>query len=306
MDKKNQLVSLESMPVNVPAPLCIAEKAARAGGKVIKERFGQSLAVHWKRGVEAQTLADVEAERVIRELLEAHFPEDTINGEEFGVKTGTSPYTWVIDPLDGTSNFVLDIPQFAVCISLLEYTRVLFTVIYQPIVDVLYVAREESGAFANEARICVSPRQVSLSQSTVCSILTYEAHGQEHTYGIIDKLYRNSHRLLDTWAPALDWCLLATGKIDALIYISDQRMCLDPGMLAGAFFFHTAGGYIGDLEGNLTKDWMQMTSVIASSSSSMIQEVYQVIALQALPGALRQSPFCKPGYINPLHVSADG
>lgn len=279
--------------MNVSIPLYIAEKAARAAGRIIKECFGHSLTVHWKRGVEAQTLADVEAEKVIRELLESYFPDDTINGEECGVKAGISPYTWVIDPLDGTNNFVRDIPQLAVCISRMQYQKVLFTLIYQPIVDVLYVAHEESGAYVNQTRICVAPRPVSLLESTVCSILTYEAHGQEQTYSIIEKLYRNSRRLLDTWAPALDWCLLATGKIDALIYISDTRMCLDPGMLAGAFFFQRAEGYISGLDGKLTTDMMHLTSVIASSSPSLIQEVCQMITSQSPPKTLCQNPLFK-------------
>jgi len=86
---------------------------------------------------------------------------------------------------------------------------VLLTVIYQPIVDVLYVAQEESGTYANQARIRVTPRSVSLPESTLSSILTYEAHAQERTYSIVGKLYRNSYRLLDTWALAklMRWSL---------------------------------------------------------------------------------------------------
>jgi len=256
----------------------IAEEAARAGGKIIRERFGEASIVHWKRGVEAQTPVDIETEQVITRRIAKHFPHDTMNGEELGTRTGTSPYTWVIDPLDGTSNFVLDIPQFAVCISLREREKMLFTVIYQPITDILYIARKGEGAYVNGEKIQVRQQVNSLPKSTVCSILTYEIHGEDMTYFVIDQLRRNTRRLLDTWAPSLDWCLLATGKIDALIYLSNQRMWIDPGMLAGAFFFLEAGGNMGNLEGNITTDITQFMSVIAASSPAMIQNVCQVIA----------------------------
>jgi myo-inositol-1(or 4)-monophosphatase len=281
MDKKNNYYAINTISVDeaeyASFPLQIAEKAARAGGEVVRRRFGQASAVHWKRGIEAQTPADVEAEKIIRELLVTNFPDDTISGEELGISTGTSPYTWVIDPLDGTSNFLLDIPQIAVCISRREQQHVLFTVIYQPIVDVLYVAQDGSGAYVNQEKISVPQRATLLEKSTVCSILTYEMHGRETTYCVINQLYRHTRRLLDTWAPSLDWCLLATGKIDALIYLSDEQMWLDPGMLAGAFFFLAAGGCMSDLRGNVMTDLTQCTSVIAAASASMIKQVCQVI-----------------------------
>lgn len=294
MDNKNrpfsQAAFMAKNAIDLSDALELAKNAARAGGEIIRKRFGNISTIHWKRGVEAQTPADVETEQAITRLIAEHFPRHTIYGEELGTRTGASPYTWVIDPLDGTSNFVLDIPQFAVCISLKEYQRMLFTVIYQPIMDILYVAQKGQGAYINGEKIHARQQTPSLPKSTVCSILTYEIHGDDATYSVIDKLRRSTRRLLDTWAPSLDWCLLATGKIDALIYLSKQHMWIDPGMLAGAFFFLEAGGKTSDLCGNPVTDITQLKSVIAAFSPSMIQEVSQMVAQTPSHTELAQNP----------------
>lgn len=279
-------LAIDEMPMiddlNVAVPLNIAEEAARAGGNIIRERFGETLGMRLKHDIEVQTPVDVEAERVIISFIERYYLNHGIIGEESNPKRGDSPFTWVIDPMDGTSNFVLNIPQVAVCVSLKKGDDVLLTVIHQPMIDVTYTAMRGAGAYVNGKLIQLQPRDVPLAKSTICSILTYAMHDNPLIYSVINKLYESTRRLLDTWTPSLDWCMLATGKIDALVYFSDERLWIDPGMLAGAFFFHEAGGLISNLNGDITTEMTQLTSVIAAPTSSMIEQVSHLILYEPL------------------------
>ena len=105
-------------------------------------------------------------------------------------------------------------------------------------------------------------------------------HSNPLSYAIFNRLYEGSRRLLDTWAPSLDWCLLATGKIDALVYLSDESLWNDPGMLAGAFLFREADGLIRKLNLRSAEEevnTLRPHSVIAASSDHMIAQVNELI-----------------------------
>lgn len=265
---------------SIQSALKVAREAARIGGKIVRDHFGDTARISWKRHLEIQTEVDTEAERAIMAFIKDRFPRHSMLGEEGGLRRGYSPYTWVIDPLDGTNNFVLDIPQFAVCVSLTKDEQVLLTAIYQPISNTTYTALRGQGAYLNDKRIHVQEHTTRLSESTVCSILAYSVHSNPVTHSLFSRLYKSTRRLLDTWAPSLDWCMLATGKIDALLYLSDESLWNDPGMLAGAFLFLEAGGTINRLNLRETGDAvneLRENSIIAATSHSMISEVNELV-----------------------------
>ena len=89
----------------------------------------------------------------------------------------------------------------------------------------------------------------------------------------MNNLYGKARRLLDTWAPSLDWCMLASGKVDGLVYVSKHLLHQDPGMLAGLFLFLEAEGYLGDLHGDKIDDLAKVTSVVAATSSRFLQDI---------------------------------
>src|SRR6266516_4736268 len=129
--------------------------------------------------------------------------------------------------------------------------QVLLAVIYQPILDIVYTATLERGAYLNQERLCVQQNAPSLSKSTICRVLSYGMHNHKLARQVMNTLYGRTRRLLDTWAPSLDWCMLASGKADGLVYVSTHLLRLDPGMVAGLFLFQEAGGYLGDLENEI-------------------------------------------------------
>src|SRR6266536_2082374 len=105
--------------LDIEKALLVAENAARVGVQIVIEQFSRTTHITMKRGIEEQIPVDTESERAIIRVLDEHFPHYNIHGEELGTRNGDSSYTWIIDPLDGTSNFILGIPQVAVCVSLM-------------------------------------------------------------------------------------------------------------------------------------------------------------------------------------------
>ncbi|HZU02702.1 MAG TPA: inositol monophosphatase [Ktedonobacteraceae bacterium] len=271
---------VEPDDLSIDSALKVAQAAARMGGKIVRQRFGKTASISWKSDIEVQTEVDIEAEQVITAFIKDHFSKHSILGEECGMRWGHSPYTWIIDPLDGTNNFVLNIPQFAICVSLKKHDDVLFTVIHQPMLDITYTALKGKGAYLNNEQIRLQELETPLHKSTVCSILAYSVHSNSVTHSIFSRLYKGTRRLLDTWAPSLDWCMLAAGKIDALVYLSDESLWDDPGMLAGAFLFLEAHGLIDDLSlrgAGEAINALRDTSIIAASSNHMIDQVNELI-----------------------------
>lgn len=274
----NSYSKLESLSLNFA--LEVAREAAHIGGKLVREHFGETARISLKRHLEIQTEVDTEAERAIMAFIEDRFPAHSILGEEGSMRHGYSPYTWIIDPLDGTNNYVLDIPQFAVCVSLKKGDQVLLTAIYQPMSDITYTALREQGVCLNDKQICLQEQHTMLSKSTVCNILAYSVHGNPVTHFVFSEVYKNTRRLLDTWTPSLDWCMLATGKIDALVYLSNESLWHDPGMLAGAFLFEEAGGKIHPLTlrgDDSVINELKEHSIIAARSCSMIDQINALV-----------------------------
>ncbi len=149
--------------------------AARAGGAIIRSLFGQDLAAREKRGADLVTEADQAAEATILAVLRAAYPDVGIISEECGSLPGTAGDTWVVDPLDGTNNFVAGIPQVGVTIALVRGKEAVLGVVYQPMADVLWQARRGEGARRNGRPIAAAMRQDDLTRATVAYVQGYLA-----------------------------------------------------------------------------------------------------------------------------------
>lgn len=191
--------------------------AVRAGGDIVKQYFGQALQTEQKSSVgDLRTKADVESEQAILAVLKKAFPNFNIYAEESGAIDNKSEYTLVIDPLDGTSNFVLGIPDFAISIGLLKGDEAVAGVIYNPILDQLYTAEAGKGAFLNGKKIHVN-QEVDMTRATISYTCGYNTT-REYTQSTIGTLRdAKVKRIVDHWAPAYDYCLLASGRLEAVI-----------------------------------------------------------------------------------------
>ncbi len=136
-------------------PLEAATEAARAAGEVALKYYRGGFDVTMKPDLTPVTQADREAEQVIVEILQRAFPADGFLGEEFGER-GPRDRRWIIDPIDGTKNFVRHIPVWAILIAREEAGEITVGVVHNPVTGELYTARRGGGAFLNGERIRVS------------------------------------------------------------------------------------------------------------------------------------------------------
>lgn len=222
----------------------IMQHAAREAGAVLRNYFGTTFAVTPKSmASDMVTDADLASEKAIVSRLRAQFPEYGIQGEEGGSTVINTERRFVIDPLDGTNNFVLGIPHFSITIAYFEGTHVQAALVYHPILDRMYAAELGKGATLNDVPIHVNEERV-MSNATVAYACAY---AKIPTYPSFFKLFNRSiKRPLAAWSEALDLCLLASGKIEAMI--SDQTQVYD--FAAGRLIAKEAGAHVTDLSGN--------------------------------------------------------
>src|SRR5712691_5077732 len=134
-----------------------AVAAAQRAGKHALRYFDNGVSVEWKPDLSPVTLADREAETMLRDGLLGAFPNDGFLGEEFGDRPGTSGFRWIVDPIDGTRSFVRGIPIWATLIGLEFNGEQIAGIAYMPALNgTLFRALRGDGAFRDEKRICVS------------------------------------------------------------------------------------------------------------------------------------------------------
>ena len=136
--------------------LSSAVEAAKAAGDIARHYFRTNLTVETKADRTPVTRADRECETRITEILSARFPDHGFLGEELGERPGRTNTRWIIDPIDGTKNFIRGIPFFATLIALEEAGEITAGVMYAPAIDELLYARQGQGAFVNDRQVHVS------------------------------------------------------------------------------------------------------------------------------------------------------
>src|SRR5690606_37250120 len=147
----------ELSSAHVNEALAVLQRAARVGGEILVAAFAalDSLHVRAKGPADYVSEADLDAEAAIRSMLMAAIPDAAWRGEESGYALGSSGREWVVDPLDGTTNFLSGIPHFAVSIALREDGETICGVVYQPLIDEMFAAARGAGATRNGAPIRV-------------------------------------------------------------------------------------------------------------------------------------------------------
>lgn len=161
----------------------LAQEAARRAGDLARGFYETTFEIEKKADSSPVTVADKQAEQLIRQMVAQHFPDDGFLGEEFGDQPGGSGFRWVIDPIDGTRSFVRHIPIWATLIGLEYQGEQIGGVAYLPVFGQMYRALRGDGAYANDRRIRVSGVD-ELSESLMCysSIRWFQSVGREKTF----------------------------------------------------------------------------------------------------------------------------
>lgn len=218
-------------------------KGAKKGGKVLRCFFGKSIEIEEKTlFANFRTEADLRSESAILKSLQKDFPDFNFLSEERGLIGNHSDYTFVIDPLDGTTNFILGIPNFSVSIGLFKDKEIIAGVVLNPILNHFYWAVSGKGAFLNGTKISISRKRI-LKNAIIGYDCDYGHYLERYFRNFLKKMEDEQvGRVLVNMSPALDLCRLAAGKIDG--YINNKNEIYD--FAAGKLIAKEAGALITD------------------------------------------------------------
>ncbi len=249
--------------------LDIALQAAKAGEDVIRHYYDANVKVTMKEDYTPVTVADVETEQKIKEVILGAFPEHGFYGEETGKTNTDAEYTWLIDPIDGTKSFVRQYPFFSTQIALMHHDNLIVGVSNGVMFNELAWASEGEGAYLNDQPIHVSDidelRDAALSMGNIASLA-----GQSAQWQGAGKLAQQVNRTRG-YGDFYHYHLLASGKIEIIVE-SDVNI-LDVAALS--VIVKEAGGEFTDLNGQSLN--LDTSSVLATSNKRLYQKVYQLL-----------------------------
>jgi len=248
---------------NLHPMINVAIKAARAAGAIINRAAldVESVRVSQKQVNDFVTEVDQAAEQAIIDILLAAYPGHAIWAEESGRTQGAqdSDYVWIIDPLDGTTNFIHGLPIYCVSVALAVKGRVEQAVVYDPTRNDLFTATRGRGAFMNDRRLRVSKR-VRLQECLISTGFPFRPGDDFKTYlSMMSEVMQRSAGLRRPGAAALDLAYVAAGFTDAFFETGLQPW----DVAAGSLLVTEAGGLVGNLTGEA--DFLEQKECLAGS-----------------------------------------
>lgn len=225
----------------------IAMNAAHIAADLMRQEFPKVASIPVTQKARHDYVSEIDRSseaQIVREIRRYH-PDHAFLGEEGGAQ-GQSDYVWVIDPLDGTSNYLHGMPHYAISIAVQYKGRTEHAVVYDVVRDEMFHASRGSGAHLNNTRIRVSPR-ASLDSAIVATAFPFRQRGMMAVYtGIFSDVYKKIEDIRRNGVASLDLAWVAAGRMDAYFEIG-----LKPwDVAAGALLVREAGGVVTDFEGN--------------------------------------------------------
>jgi myo-inositol-1(or 4)-monophosphatase len=252
--------------------LNIAKRAALSAGRLLLRHFDhlERLTVTTKQRSDFVSEADIQAEREIVQTLRRTYPSHGILAEESGEKPGQDDYQWIIDPLDGTTNFLHGIPHFAVSIAFRYKNRLEAALVYDPIRQEMFVASRGESAQVNDRRIRVSGIN-TLENALLGTGFPFRYPQHQPAYlGIFNALMGRCLEIRRAGAASLDLAYVASGRLDGFWEIG-----LKPwDMAGGALLVLEAGGLVSDFAGG--NDFLQSGNIAAGNPKvfkALLQEM---------------------------------
>ena len=215
--------------------------AAKAAGEIIASDFSSSDSHQNKGRHDIVTGTDLRAETEIIGILQSKFPDYNLHSEEAGKLDMDSEYCWIIDPLDGTSNFRTGNSYISVSIALAHKNTIILGVVFNPITNEMFHAEKGKGAFLNDEEILVSGRN-RLSDSFIAAAYSADEKDIGEGIWVIRKLSLQCRRVVINFAPAMDLCNIARGRLDALV---DNGSTAED-HAAASLILTEAGGYVAN------------------------------------------------------------
>lgn len=223
----------------------LAVQAAEKAGLLLKKRISRKRTVDYKGVVNLVTEMDILSEKIIVNEIRRHYPNHSFLVEENTIKEEDSPFRWIIDPLDGTTNYAHTFPIFCVSIALAKRGEIILGVVYDPMRDELFVAEKGKGSCLNGRKISVSSTP-KLSQSLLATGFPYDLReSRTNNFDHFRNFALRVHAVRRTGSAALDLCYVAAGRFDGF-----WEMKLGPwDLAAGSLMVREAGGKTTDFLG---------------------------------------------------------
>lgn len=253
--------------------LTIAVKAAREAGRIINKGSNDvgALKVQSKDFNDFVSEVDHAAEKAIIDTLKYAYPDHGFLGEESGDTNKDAENIWIIDPLDGTTNFLHNFPHYCVSIALQQQGVLTHAVIYDPVRNDLFTATKGRGAFLNDKRIRVANR-AKLQAGLVGTGFPFRDFTHLESYmAMLKDMIKNTAGIRRPGSAALDLAYTAAGFTDGFFEIGLSSWDI----AAGGLLVQEAGGMVGDFEGN--ESWLQTGNIVAANPKIFAQ-MLQVIA----------------------------
>lgn len=242
---------------------------ARKAGVLLKEKFSQKHDIHYKGEINLVTEADKMSDDLIITAIRQTFPDHGILSEESPAIVGGGKLRWIIDPLDGTTNYAHGYPVFCVSIALVQEGAIVLGVIYDPLREEMFVAVRGEGAFLNGKKMAVSPTR-DISRSLLATGFPYDIReSKENNLDYFNVMAKEAQAIRRAGAAALDIAYVAAGRFDGFWEL--KLMPWD--MAAGCLMVEESGGVVSGLFG---ERW-SMSSPHVLVSNGLIHE--QMIAV---------------------------
>ncbi|TAK14627.1 MAG: inositol monophosphatase [Anaerolineae bacterium] len=221
-------------------------RLARGAGEILREAFGKPRSVTHKGAIDLVTEADLAVESYLLDIVRREWPEDRVFAEEAGLLPGNnSEVCWYIDPLDGTTNFAHQLPQFSVSIAFADAEGLRLAAVYDPMRDEIFSAERGRGAFLNDLRIRVSGATTLLESLLVTGFPYDRGTNPDNNLNYFNHLVPKCQGIRRLGSAALDLVYVAAGRVDAF-----WELRLQPwDAAAGTLIAREAGALVTRMDG---------------------------------------------------------
>jgi myo-inositol-1(or 4)-monophosphatase len=246
---------------------------ARKSGALLKEKFSETHKIQYKGDIDIVTEADKLSEDLLIETIKRNFPDHGILSEESPAITGAGKLRWIIDPLDGTTNYSHGYPVFCVSVALENEGTIVLGVIYDPIREDMFVAIRGEGAYLNDKKLKVSSVN-NLSRSLLATGFPYDIRdSKENNLDYFNAMAINVQAIRRAGAAALDLAYLAAGRFDGF-----WELKLKPwDTAAGCLMVEEAGGVISDIAG---QKWHLQSPSLMASNALIHEQMIKVLSIK--------------------------
>lgn len=223
-----------------------AEDLARGAGEILRSNYGRKQSIHYKGEINLVTEVDRQSEAYLMGRIRSAFPDHGILSEESSEVLSPSPYRWIVDPLDGTTNYAHNYPCFCVSIAVERNGELLAGAVFDPLLEELFTATPGKGAFRNGERIHVSATE-KLRQSLLATGFAYDVKtSRDNNLEFFREFVFTGQAIRRDGSAALDMCYLACGRFDGF-----WELKLRPwDTAAGLLILTEAGGVATRLDGS--------------------------------------------------------